>query len=278
MEKLSLILRELRYHQWVKNFVVFLPIFFGGMITDINTLVPASLTFIVFTLSASLVYIVNDYRDIEEDKLHPVKKFRPLASGAMSILEARIIAVALILFILLLLGFIGNKSLYLIILFYIGLNFLYSYYFKKIPFVELILVAIFYNFRLLGGGVTTDISISLWLNLIVFFGSLFVITGKRISEKQNTEVRSVLKRYTPRALSYTFIFSAIICAAVISEYAFVQGLVYVPIAVLFIMSLIRYVHLVITRKQGESLNIFLDKYLLLSITLFTLYSLLIIYY
>jgi decaprenyl-phosphate phosphoribosyltransferase len=277
VEKFSVILRELRYHQWVKNLVVFLPVFFGGMLTDLNSLILAGFAFVIFTLSASLVYIVNDYRDIEEDKLHPVKKLRPLASGAMSVLEARIIAIILILLIFILLSVLGNKLLYLIIIFYIGLNFAYSYYFKKIPYLELITVAIFYNLRLLGGGISTDIEISLWLNLIVFFGALFVITGKRISEKQNSAVRSVLKKYSPKALSYTFIFSAVICSAVISEYVFVQGLVYIPLSILFMISIVRYIQLVITHKQGESLNIFLDKYLVLSITLFTLYSLIIIY-
>lgn len=82
--QLSAILQLMRVHQWVKNLFVFLPIFFAAKILDVDLLGKSIIGFIAFSLVASSVYILNDYMDIEADRLHPEKKKRPLASGALS--------------------------------------------------------------------------------------------------------------------------------------------------------------------------------------------------
>ncbi len=88
MNRLILYLKEFRYPQWSKNIVLFMPIFFGGKLIDIDSLLSATLGFITFSFTASLVYVFNDLRDIEEDRNHPQKKNRPIASGEISHNEA----------------------------------------------------------------------------------------------------------------------------------------------------------------------------------------------
>ena len=82
--KLSIIIKLIRPHQYIKNIFIFLPLFFALKITDIHLLTEALIAFVAFSLVASAVYILNDYQDIEDDRQHPKKKFRPLASGAIS--------------------------------------------------------------------------------------------------------------------------------------------------------------------------------------------------
>lgn len=278
MSRIQIYLREFRYQQWVKNLVVFLPAFFGTMILDKTVLIQALVVFIMFSISASLVYIMNDYKDIDEDRKHPEKKNRPLASGSISLREAKIIALVLLLMIVIASILIGSTHLTLVIFVYLALNLAYSFGLKKIPVIEIIIVASFYVLRLLGGGIMTEVVISVWLYLIIFFGSLLFTSGKRLTEKRNSHTRSVLEFYSEKTLLLFVIISALISCVFISIYTVKQGLLYVPQALIFILAIARYIYLIQKTKMGESIRIIFDRILLFLLAIFLVHSLIIIYF
>lgn len=277
MDRIQSYLDELRYPQWVKNLIVFLPLFFGGEILNFGKLVDVVPAFIIFSLSASLVYIINDYRDIEEDKAHPVKKNRPLASGKVSKSEAIAISIFLSLFIVILNIILASRDFSLVIGSYIIINLLYSFTLKRVPVVEMLIVSICYLLRLHGGGIVSGIEISDWLYLVIFCGALLFIAGKRLTEIRYTKARSVLKYYREKHIEILVILTAILASVFIAIYAILQGIEYIPQAVIFSSAVIRYVYLLEKTKLGESTAILLDKILILLVLLFSLYTFLIVY-
>lgn len=171
------LLKLLRIHQWVKNTFLFTPAFFGAnLLNKENTvLIPA---FFLFSIVSSAIYIINDYRDIEADKLHPTKKDRPLASGAVSK------STGLILFsILILTGSIGayllSTTFAVILLIYFVLNIFYSFGLKHTPILEMLIVSSGFLLRVIAGAVVSNTPLSHWLIIMVFLLALFLILAKR---------------------------------------------------------------------------------------------------
>lgn len=277
MKRIQTYLKEFRYQQWIKNFVVFLPAFFGSMIFDTSVLVNAGIAFIIFSISASIVYIMNDYKDIEEDRKHPKKKYRPLASGSISIKEAKASIFILLLILIITNIWIGSTRFSIVIFIYLILNITYSFGLKKIPVIEIITVASFYVLRLLGGGILTEITISFWLYLLIFCGSLLFTSGKRLTEKRNSHTRVVLDFYSEKILLLFVILSALASCVFITIYSLNQGLVYIPQTIVFVLAIIRYLYLIQTTSQGESIRIIFDKVILLLLGVFLVHSLTIIY-
>lgn len=278
MNRIQLYLREFRYQQWVKNLVVFLPPFFGSMIFDIPTLIQASFAFILFSISASFVYLINDYTDLAEDRKHPEKKHRPLASGDISLTEAKLTAVVLLSIIIIANVLIGSFQFSLIIAAYLLLNFAYSYGLKKIAVVEIFIVASFYVLRLAGGGILTGVVVSVWLYLVVMCGSLLFVCGKRLTEKRNSHTRSVLKFYSEKTLLILVAIFALAACLFIFFYSLNHGIFYIPQTLIFILAIARYLYLLQKTNTGESLDIIFDKIILALLGVFSVYSLLIIYF
>jgi len=171
------ILKLFRVHQWVKNAFLFVPAFFAAEMFEEKSLmlIPA---FFTFSFISSAVYIINDYRDIEADKIHPTKRNRPLASGAISK------QTGLTLFFLLVL--IGGVSSYLIsfdffliIALYFSINIGYSFGLKNTPILEMFLVSIGFLLRVLAGAAVTSTFVSHWLVIMVFLLAMFLILAKR---------------------------------------------------------------------------------------------------
>ena len=189
-------LKLLRVKHYIKNVLVFVPMFFGGVIFEKNRIINACLGFIVFSLLASVVYIINDYRDIEKDRKHPTKKNRPLASGAISKNKALVVAVVLLLMIAAISLYIGNTLAMCCLLGYLILNILYSMGLKNKPIIDIVILASGFIIRVFYGGVITGVMISKWLYLVVVTGSLYMGLGKRRNElKAQTDTREVLKYY-----------------------------------------------------------------------------------
>lgn len=278
MEKILQYLKEFRYTQWVKNLVVYLPLFFGGKFTNPETIQHATLAFVLFSLTASLVYVINDIRDVDEDRLHPEKKKRPLASGKIKNSEIKILLVLMLIVFGLSLFFIDQIGFRLVLIIYFLLNILYSLGLKRIPILEMLIVSFCYSLRLLGGGFITNIEISPWLNLLIFSGAMLIIGGKRLTEKRNSNVRYVLKYYPERFLRSWVVLTAIFSIIFMFLYAFAQGLIYIPQSIIFAIAIIRFLYLLETTKKGESTEILYDKIILLSLALFSLYSFYIIYF
>ena len=195
-------LKLIRVKHYLKNLLIFFPLFFNGSIMDVTLIIKCLIGFISFCFISSCVYIMNDIKDAENDKKHPIKKNRPIASGIVSIKNASILIILLfllsILIILFGIIFFGiNVFAIFYLLIYFVLNILYSFVLKKIPIIDIICLACFYLIRVIYGGFVTDIDISNWLFLTVFFSSLYFGYGKRRNEIVNCNVsREVFKYYT----------------------------------------------------------------------------------
>jgi decaprenyl-phosphate phosphoribosyltransferase len=179
-DKITAAFHLLRVPQWVKNTFIFLPLFFGGKLFEVDLFLNSLVTFFGFSLIASAVYIFNDWFDIEFDRLHPTKKFRPLASGKLNKKEA-----ACLLLFVLTLGFaiiltrIENPVVYLIIVIYLFQNIAYTLKLKHFAIIDVTIIALGFVVRILLGGAVTEIILSQWIIIITFLLALFLAFTKR---------------------------------------------------------------------------------------------------
>ena len=194
-------LKLIRVKHYCKNVLIFLPMFFGGVVFDKNRIVNAFLGFIAFSLLASVVYIINDYRDIEKDKKHPTKKNRPLASGAVSRKSAILCALVFSIITIAITLYMRSYIAALLLLGYLLLNILYSMRLKNIPIVDVVILASGFVIRVFYGGIVTGVTISKWLYLVIVTGSLYMGLGKRRNEiRAQTDSRDVLRFYNENFL------------------------------------------------------------------------------
>lgn len=167
-----------RPQQYVKNVFIFLPIFFGMQIANTQFLINALFAFIAFSLSASAVYILNDYRDCEEDRKHPVKKLRPLAAGTVSLKSAMFLMVCLFALGTGLMAVLSYKALAFLLAYFV-LNISYSLFLKHVSIVDVMIIAIGFVLRLFIGSAVTGISLSMWIVVMTFLLALFLALAKR---------------------------------------------------------------------------------------------------
>lgn len=195
----KVIIKLIRPHQYIKNLFIFMPMFFVGKINDVDLLLSAFIAFLAFSATASAIYILNDYLDINEDRQHPTKKNRPLASGAIT-KEAAIYLIGIFIFI----GFILMSGLSLqataILGLYVVLNIGYSFYLKHIAILDVTIIAIGFVLRILVGAAATGITPSMWIIIMTFLLALFLALAKRRDDVQifiNTgkKMRKVIDGY-----------------------------------------------------------------------------------
>ena len=189
----------LRASHWVKNTFVFAPLFFSGQLFNLSKLVPALYIFVAMCLAASAVYILNDLFDADRDRLHPVKKYRPIAGKTVSESTAKVMAAFLAGFALSM-GFFTSIFAGLLLLIYLIINWLYSYKLKHIPVLDVTLIALGFLIRILAGGIATNIEVSHWLAIMTFVLALFLAIGKRhddllLLEKTGSQMRKSLDGY-----------------------------------------------------------------------------------
>ncbi len=190
------ILKLLRPKHWIKNGLILLPLFFNLSFSFENILT-AIIGFSLFSLAASVVYIINDINDIEDDKKHPKKKFRPLASGAVSIQLAWGIAAVITAIIVLVPSIYPpiTPAASLVLAMYVLLNIGYSLRLKHIPIIDIFILATGFVLRIIFGAIIFDISLSNWLILTVLCGSLFMGIGKRRNELMQSKKTRKVNRY-----------------------------------------------------------------------------------
>lgn len=209
-------LRLLRPRQWIKNFAIFPAIVFTGELFNPFALQKIIISFIVFCGLSSAVYIINDIFDIEKDRLHPFKKFRPLAKGDISVRTAFLLAM-LLTGISLWTALSVTKGFFVIVLIFVMLQFFYSIILKHIAIIDILAIAAGYILRVYAGEFASGYHISVWLLLTTIAISLFLAVGKRrseltlisrYSEAQKAAVRKSLSHYSESLLDvYASIFA-----------------------------------------------------------------------
>ena len=171
-------LKLIRVSQWAKNFLIFLPLIMANEYSFFN-IYTAIIGFFIFSLAASTVYIFNDLLDLSLDRIHPTKKYRPIASNSISKSKA-IIVLAILLITSLFLGKANNVISILVIYFF--LNIIYTLIVKKIKFLDIILLSSFYIIRIYFGGELIEIEISIWLYVFSIIAFISLVILKRVKE------------------------------------------------------------------------------------------------
>lgn len=175
---MSEVIKLLRVHQYIKNLFIFLPLLFSLSFADVHGIRDTFEVFVLFSLLASSVYIFNDFLDINEDRAHPTKKNRPLASGSVSKKNAILLIVALSLTSLTL-SFLLNTTLFSVLLLYFILNIFYSIKLKHIAILDIFIIASGFVLRLFAGSSVADIHLSMWIISMTFLLALFLALAKR---------------------------------------------------------------------------------------------------
>jgi len=193
----------IRVKHYLKNFLIFFPLFFSRNLFNVDLLIKLVFAFISFCFACSIVYIINDIKDREKDKLHEKKKNRPIASGKISVKNAYI--VMLILVLLSILFFVlsdANIMVGIYIIIYVIINLFYSLGLKNIPLLDITILVSGFLIRVLYGGAVIDVEVSNWLYLTVISMAFYLVIGKRRNEiiSSKKETRKVLKYYTKEFL------------------------------------------------------------------------------
>ncbi len=215
MDELLYLFKSARVSQWIKNLAVFAPIVFSGFLFTEGNLTKVSLAFLTFSLISSAIYIFNDIIDAPKDRHHPFKKKRPIASGKLSVEIASGWLIILGVAGLLLASHLGGFFLWSVIA-YLGLNVGYTLWWKQIPILDVLSIAVGFILRVYGGAFVINVHMDVWFLLTVISLSLFLAVGKRRSEmtllsglgKDFEQHRKTLVHYTPNLLdAYTSMFA-----------------------------------------------------------------------
>ncbi|MCS7463268.1 decaprenyl-phosphate phosphoribosyltransferase [Paenibacillus doosanensis] len=266
----------MRPRQWTKNLLVFAALIFSIRSATMGMLLSAAAGFALFCLVSSCVYILNDYVDRERDRMHPEKKRRPLASGAISAPIALAFGIVL-LAVCLLLAFRLQLVFGFVLLLYFCLNVMYSLRLKHVVIIDLLIVASGFVLRAIGGGLVIGVPLTPWFLICTLLLALFLAIGKRRHELYLLQAdkgahRKVLEHYSLELLNQM---NAIVTTATIMSYAlftFTSGhtpqLMWTLILVLY--GIFRYLYLIhIEGKGGRPEKLLLeDKHILMTVVLY----------
>lgn len=214
------LVRTARPLQWLKNLLVFAAPGAAGVLDDGAGMTKAVIAFVACCLASSGLYYWNDALDVESDRRHPVKRFRPIAAGQLSVRTAMVIGSVLIAAGLAVAGATGRWQTTAIVGVYVVSTMAYSLYLKHVAVVDLVVVASGFVLRAAAGAVAVDVGMSSWFVLCTVFGSLFIVTGKRYAELREigdgaAEIRRTLGAYTP---GYLRIVLTVSCAGALLTY------------------------------------------------------------
>jgi decaprenyl-phosphate phosphoribosyltransferase len=213
----------MRPRQWIKNVLVVTAPLAAGRLFEGDVLLNTALAFVSFCLVSATVYLINDVRDVEEDRLHPRKRFRPIAAGELRPAAALVLA-AITGAAGFTIGFLTSTQLGITLALYVAIQIVYSVYLKHLPVVDLAIVASGFLLRAIAGGVAANIPLSQWFLLVASFGSLFMVAGKRYSEMKSIGAeggtRRSLERYSESYLRFIWMLAAVMVVISYSLWAF----------------------------------------------------------
>lgn len=290
MNKLYAYIQLCRPHQYLKNGFIWLPIFFGNALTHVPALISTLLAFSAFCLISSTTYVINDVKDLEEDRRHPVKKRRPLASGAVMKKEA--VWIALVLFTgSMTIAMVGLPATCAYILMgYLLLNIAYSQGLKRIPIVDIVCIAVGFVLRIFAGGMAARIVISPWIVIMTFLLALFLALAKRRDDlllaEHGNQVRKAIDGYNLEFISLAMgVMASVIIVAyilytvspeVVAKHG--TGKLYIS-AIWVLLGLLRYLQITfVEEKSGSPTLVLLKDYLLQGIIVLWLANIFILLY
>lgn len=266
-------LKLARPQQYLKNGFIWLPILFGYELTNPQAVQSTTLAFVVFCLTASSIYIINDLTDIQEDRAHPVKKHRPLANGSVRPGEAAWLALLLfstalgICFIVLPLSFI------LILIAYFLLNIAYSQRLKRIPIIDIVCIGIGFVLRILAGSVSAQVALTPWITMMAFLLALFLALAKRRDDlllaNQGHRVRKAIDGYSLEFISLgmgimaSVVIVAYLLYSVSPEVVAKHGKHLYMTGIWVLMGLLRYLQITfVEEKSGSPTRVLLKDHIL----------------
>lgn len=215
MDQFILVLKSMRVAQWVKNIVVFAPLIFAGFLFVPGYFFKVVWAFMLFCLLSSSIYIFNDLIDIKNDRLHPFKRNRPIASGKVPV-ELAIFLFLLLGGVSLWMGLMTSTFFFAAMGTYFMMNIFYSLWWKKVPILDVFVIAAGFVLRIYAGSFVINVHMDVWFLLTVVSASLFLAVGKRRSEMtlltgagiEAKGLRTTLVHYTPELLdAYTSMFA-----------------------------------------------------------------------
>lgn len=285
------ILTLIRPRQWVKNLFLFAPLIFSKHLFEEGFLATEALGFVVFCLLSSTVYVINDIADREADKLHPVKRSRPIASGHIS--PRRGLGIALVLFSwAAAIGIFLNGPFQIAALLYLVLNVLYSVLLKHVILVDVFVIAAGFMLRVLAGAFVIQVEVSHWLVLCTLFVSLFLAVSKRrgelflVQQSNETAGREVLREYDVAFIDQMITITASGMAISYALYTVAErtvmifkteNLIFTTVFVLF--GIFRYLYLVKKKKTDDNPTLILlgDSVMMMNIAAWFVSCIVIIY-
>ena len=288
------VIRIVRPRQWVKNFFVFIPLFFGGQMSNTALLLDALTTFIAFSLAASSIYCLNDIVDVEADRLHPVKCHRPIASGQVSVSAAYALMAIMLILSMTVCPMLKGRSMAVgaVVLGYWIMNIAYCVWLKNFAIIDVCLIAFGFVLRILAGGLATGIEPSNWLVLMTFLLTLFLSFAKRRDDVLRMEATGKPPRKNTIRYNLTFINQAITISASITLVCYIMYTVspevtarfnshYIYLTTIFVLvGLLRYIQIAVVDKQsGDPTKVILrDRFTQLVVLAWMVSFLFIIYY
>lgn len=219
---------EARPRQWVKNLLVAAAPGAAGVIAVPAVAGRTALAFLVFSLAASGTYFLNDARDVAGDRIHPVKRFRPIAAGVVPLRLAYVVAVALMATALLLCVAVRNVALLGTLVAYLVLTISYTLWLKHEAVVDMVAVAFGFVLRAIAGAAAVHLPISVWFLIVTSFGSMLMVSGKRYAEflemgEGRAQTRASLGGYTASYLRFVWSLSAAVAIMTYCLWAFEVG-------------------------------------------------------
>lgn len=216
------IIRSMRPQQWVKNAFVLAPLVFAEQALEPLLLTRAAIAFFLFSFAAGAVYLVNDCFDVEKDKAHPVKRLRPIPSGALPVPTAKRVA-AVLSAIVVLGGLLLDWRVSLAAGSYLVLNLAYSRQLKHMVWLDVLTIAVGFVLRILAGAAAIAVPVSVWLVMCTFLLALYLGMGKRRhelieSEGQECRRRRVLEKYQLQHLNGAMFGTALLTVAAYTAY------------------------------------------------------------